>query len=90
MTFKHWRLEHLGEYDDVNQVYLYNQYTVSELVTKYRLDRLLYCAKLRKIHWDGCRGYGDPRQNLHDLAAWVEGEFAKGNHHVETLVTWRN
>ncbi|KAH7081246.1 hypothetical protein BKA63DRAFT_530367 [Paraphoma chrysanthemicola] len=89
MTFKHWRLEDDPKYDEINEDFVQSHKTVPELVDKYRLLRLLDCGKLRTIRRDGCRGYGGPLTNLHDLAAWVEAEFAKKNHRIQTVVTWR-
>ncbi|KAH7091552.1 hypothetical protein FB567DRAFT_546265 [Paraphoma chrysanthemicola] len=89
MTFKHWRLHNEIGFFDIIEDDMPSQKKVHELVDKYRLHRLLDCGKLRTIRWDGCRGYGGPLQNLHDLAAWVEAEFAKKNHRIQTFVTWR-
>lgn len=87
MTFARWRLQ-VEECDEENEQDADRDRTVAVLVEKYRLRRLLDCGNLRKIHWAGRYGYGWPVRVLTDLANWVEAEFAKKNHRVETIVTW--
>jgi hypothetical protein len=39
--------------NDNTQQAFYHPHTVEQFVRKYRRQRLLDCAKVRKIYWDG-------------------------------------
>jgi hypothetical protein len=64
--------------------------TVPELVDKYRLDRLLYCFRLRKVILDGRHGGLGSVQVLDDLADWIKAEFEEKYHTIECEVRWRD
>lgn len=55
--------------------YVYQGYSVSRLVEKYRLRRLLDCNQLRVIHWHGLYMIPESCQVLQNLADWIKAEF---------------
>lgn len=86
MTFGRYYLLHTIYNDD--GLGTSSPYSVDELVTKYRLRRLLDCQNLRTVYFLGKnRGFEDLAV-LQDLADWVDGEFASLKRLVECKVTW--